>query len=49
MVIGNQKVFLTLHVKNEVKGKATETHLGDSRDLTALIQDLKHISQNSNI
>lgn len=66
MSVGNQKVLLTLHVKNKLRGKAAEiinsrnpstweeikvlleTHFGDSRDLTALIQDLQRISQNPN-
>ncbi|KAJ8967814.1 hypothetical protein NQ317_004049 [Molorchus minor] len=66
MAIGNQRILLTLHVKNKLRGKAAElinsrnpstweeikilleTHFGDSRDLTSLIQDLQRISQQSN-
>ncbi|KAJ8954581.1 hypothetical protein NQ318_003112 [Aromia moschata] len=63
MAVGNQKVFLTLHIKNKLKGRAAElinsrnpetwdeikllleSHFGDSRDLTALIQDLQRMRQ----
>ncbi|KAJ8977809.1 hypothetical protein NQ317_000066 [Molorchus minor] len=66
MAIGNQRILLTLHVKDKLRGKAAElinsrnpstweeikilleTHFGDSRDLTSLIQDLQRISQQSN-
>uniref|UniRef100_V5FZK3 Retrotransposon gag domain-containing protein n=1 Tax=Anoplophora glabripennis TaxID=217634 RepID=V5FZK3_ANOGL len=63
MAIGNQKLLLTVHVKNKLKGRAAEivnsrnpttwdeikilleSHFGDSRDLTSLIQDLQRIRQ----
>ncbi|KAJ8948296.1 hypothetical protein NQ318_020783 [Aromia moschata] len=66
MAVDNQRILLTLHVKNKLRGKAAElvnsrnpstwdeiknlleTHFGDSRDLTSLIQDLQRITQHSN-
>lgn len=63
IAVQNQKVFLILHIKNKLRGKAAElvnsrnpntwdaiknlldTHFGDARDLTSLIQDLQRIKQ----
>lgn len=59
----NQLVLLVLHIKNKLRGRASElvnsrnpsswdeiktlleTHFGDSRDLSALIQDLQRMKQ----
>ena len=66
MAINEQKLLLTIHIKNKLRGKAAElinsrnpdtwaeirslleAHFGDSRDLTALIQDLQRIHQIQN-
>ncbi|KAJ8982005.1 hypothetical protein NQ317_004092 [Molorchus minor] len=63
MAVGNQKTFLTIHIKNKLKGRAAElinsrnpntwdeiknlleNHFGDTRDLSALIQDLQRMRQ----
>ena len=66
MAVEDQRILLTLHIKNRLRGKAAElvnsrnpatwpeiknlleAHFGDSRDLTALIQDLQRIYQLQN-
>lgn len=66
MAVADQKILLSLHIKNKLRGKAAEvvnsrnpttwgetkalleSHFGDARDLTSLIQDLQRIHQLSN-